>query len=150
MYSSIFELERVAFALLIVLSLLLVGSSTGNAQGRGRGGGIGPSRGVAMPMPAPRVERGGKLMPPPSRAERSEGRTFRHERPERVARTMRSARSGRLARNERHRARKLCTKDCKAAHHQAILACRDRIGADRAACERAANHAHRNCMHSCR
>jgi hypothetical protein len=50
---------------------------------------------------------------------------------------------------ERHRAHKRCVKDCKRAHKDAVRACRGRTGRDRAACERAANEAHRRCMHGC-
>jgi hypothetical protein len=51
--------------------------------------------------------------------------------------------------NNDHNARNRCLKGCKAAHKSAQRACRGRIGADRSACERAANRAHRSCQASC-
>ncbi len=51
--------------------------------------------------------------------------------------------------NNDHNARKRCLKGCEAAHRSAVRACRGRTGADRRACERAANQAHRSCQASC-
>jgi len=48
-----------------------------------------------------------------------------------------------------HSARKRCIKECNQAHKYAERACKGRTGADRSACERAANEAHRRCHAGC-
>lgn len=42
-----------------------------------------------------------------------------------------------------------CVQECNALHKQETQACKVRTGPDRAACERAMNERHRNCITSC-
>ncbi|SRR6266536_2462772 len=73
-----------------------------------------------------------------------------HQRVEREA--FRPARTPKLLKprhNYRHSAHKGCIKDCNLSHKRATRACHGRTGADRRACERAANEEHRRCHAGC-
>ena len=70
-----------------------------------------------------------------------------HQRAER--RTFKQTWRSRPDFGKNHSARKRCVKECKAAHKIAERACKGKTGADRQACERAANEAHRRCQAGC-
>ena len=127
-------LKRGGASVLLGAMLLLGGATVAAAQGKGKGA---------------------KLSPPGGRHETVESltRPAKPIKPEPKLRHLKpyppKPKPYKLQDKERHRARKNCVKDCKRAHKDAIRACRGRTGRDRAACERAANAAHRNCVRGC-
>ena len=135
MNTYIDTLKRVVM-LLLVAALVSAGILNANAQGKGRGKGesvrpeiMRPGQPVkadlAKPIPRPKLVKVAKPTKPPKPFKPA-------KRPKR----------------DRH-AHKRCVKACDRAHKAAVRACRDRRGRDRAACERAANEAHRSCVQGC-
>ena len=128
-------LNRAGASVLLGAILLLGGATVATAQGKGKGH--------------------AKLSPPGGRHETIESvaKPAKPIKPEPKLRPLKphppKPKPAKLEDKQRHRAHKNCVKDCKRAHKNAIRACRGRTGADRAACERAANEAHRNCVRGC-
>src|SRR5437879_10359141 len=112
---------RISGAALLGMSLLL-GIAVGMPQGKGPKNG-GPSRGSSGN--AGNRDSGNATRPTPGP-------------PSNNARGPNSARL--------HQA---CVQECNALHKQETQACKARTGPDRAACERAINERHRECITSC-
>ena len=141
-------LNRTFVMVLVVVNLALAGGASVMAQGKGRAIGkpVGAKSEIVKPV---HLEKPARPMPPPS---------VRHSLKTKTAKPLKSKsvkplkpKPPKHARSPNHdkRGHKRCVKDCKRAHKNAIRACHGRIGADRAACERAANEAHRQCMRGC-
>jgi hypothetical protein len=127
-------LNRAAASVLLGAILLLSGATVATAQGKGKGATkASPPGGRAEIVPLPRSS---KPIKPEPKLKQPNAKPGKPKPPK-------------PADKERHRAHKRCVKDCKRAHKNAIRACRGRTGADRAACERAANEAHRRCVQGC-
>jgi len=138
-------LKRAVITLLIAVGLLSAGISTANAQGKGRGRVVSPGGRPEIVVPVQRPERPmraemAKPVPRPKPAKVA--KAAKPPKPTKPAKPAKPARAHKMA-------HKRCVKDCNRAHKAAIGACRGRTGADRAACERAANDAHRNCVQGC-
>jgi len=128
---KIHALNRAAGSVLLGTILLLSGVTVATAQGKGKGAGK-----VSPPGGRP------EIMQPttPGKPVKPKANKPSEAKPEKPAKPVP---------NNRHREHKRCVKDCNRVHKNAIRACRGRTGADRAACERAANEAHRNCAQGC-
>src|SRR6266403_3618703 len=124
-----------------LVCLLVIGlQAMASAQGRGRGGGgskggppagTGVDRGIGKSSDASvgRADKGRGTA-----SDKSKGRSDAGRERARAARE-----NAKSVAKDRRREHKRCTKDCNQAHKNAVRACRRRTGADRAACERAAN-----------
>src|SRR2546427_6600815 len=117
-------LNRAAGSIMLGVILLLGGATVATAQGKGKG-----AAKVSPPGGRPEIGQ------PPARPVKPT--TPPKAKPEKPAKP---------DSRDRHREHKRCVKDCNRAHKNATRACRGRTGADRAACERAAHEAHRNCV----
>jgi len=129
-------LNRATGSALLGAILLIGGATVATAQGRGRGAGkVSPPGGR------------GEIMQPSARPARPETpmKPSHPAKPNEPAK----AKPAKPVPNNRHRDHKRCVKACNGAHKTAVRACRGRTGADRAACERAANETHRNCVQGC-
>jgi hypothetical protein len=129
-------LNRGAGSVLLGAILLLGGAAVATAQGKGKGS--------------------AKVSPPGGRHEiaRPLERPAKPETPMRPSPLPKpnnplKAKLAKPVPKDRHREHKRCVKNCRRAHKDLIRACRGRTGADRAACERAANGAHRRCVQRC-
>ncbi len=147
-------LKRAGIALLIVAGLLSAGITTANAQGKGRGRGVSLGGRPEIVVPVQRRERPvsremAKPIPGPKAVKvANRAKPAKPAKPAKLAKRAKPAKPPKAARHDK-RAHKRCVKTCKQEHKAAIRACRGRTGADRAACERAANEAHRHCVQGC-
>src|SRR5258708_1773287 len=146
MQTTLRVFTRFGLVCLLVIGLQVMAS----AQGRGRGGGgskggppagTGVDRGIGRSSDASagRADKGRGTASDKSKGRSDAGR-------ERARDAKEKAKS---VAKDRRREHKHCVKDCDQVHKNAVRACRGRTGADRAACERAANEAHRNCVQGC-
>src|SRR6266852_5664234 len=134
-----------------LVGLLVIGLQVmASAQGRGRGGGgskggppagTGVDRGIGRSPDASagRADRGRRTASDKSKGRSDAGRE----------RARAASKKEKSVAKDRRRDHKRCVKECDRGHKNAVRACRCRTGADRAACERAANEAHRNCVQGC-
>ena len=144
-------LKRAGIALLIAAGLLSAGITTANAQGKGRGRGVSLGGRPEIVVPMQRRERPVSremAKPIPGTKAVKVANRAKPAKPAKLAKRAKPAKPAKAARHDK-RAHKSCSKACKQEHKAAIRACRGRTGADRAACERAANEAHRHCMQGC-
>src|SRR5713226_2944864 len=122
-------LNRVAGSVLLGAILLFGGVTIATAQGRGRGAGrMGPPPGrPEIGLPPARPMRPVTPLRPATPAKPNKPLKAKPAKP------------AKPVPNNRHRDHRSCVKACNGAHKTAVRACRGRTGADRAACERAAN-----------